>query len=588
MIRRLCFRFSFFLFLFYSVVSFCGEKDFSVNDFSSDELVYREISSRIILGDFRGALDQVLSAIKERPESFLLQKALVKVYASENKDKSAIKAWKDCVKKFPEYWDEEEALLEEVAWSVIKRGAESSSSLSVRLHALIAAILVRDAYSVEIVREAMRSSNSLLRSMALQLSYAFRDWEIQEEILRLLRDPVWHVRLEAIKAAGRLQIVEALKNIENIISDERSDFEEKSAAVGSMLAICKTIPSANIEYLSSSKRFGLRLLVCELVAFLDLRETLPRIQSLQEDAHAQVRASVWKANGLLRGDILPISSFEILSDPDPIVSAAAAWFLVISGKMEAKKAFSFIISHNDPKVRNLASAALAATGKYGINYMKELFDEADDLYVKANLGIGLLGQQVYLEAVCDAFFSLLEEEKGRLMFSDYVNGLFRAIDRSEIRQVEGLENYPEAVNQMVRLEILHALAITSYPKAVQALRDFLKRKNWEVTGLAAELLLKEGDESIFDLMRSLCKEEDPQIRVQAALALSIWAKDQSFIGTLQNSYQEADRDLKAKILEALGYVGGKKSIPFLVEKLEEPFQTLRIIAASSIVRSINH
>ena len=45
--------------------------------------------------------------------------------------------------------------------------------------------------------------------------------------------------------------------------------------------------------------------------------------------------------------------------------------------------------------------------------------------------------------------------------------------------------------------------------------------------------------------------------------------------------------MKIHILEAIAHIGSKKSIKFLVNTLEEPFQILRVIAASALIQCIN-
>ncbi|HRD55298.1 MAG TPA: HEAT repeat domain-containing protein, partial [Parachlamydiaceae bacterium] len=57
---------------------------------------------------------------------------------------------------------------------------------------------------------------------------------------------------------------------------------------------------------------------------------------------------------------------------------------------------------------------------------------------------------------------------------------------------------------------------------------------------------------------------------------------------LQDFYAQADREMKERILEGIGRIGSSASIPFLVECLKEPFQSLRVIAASSLLQVLYH
>jgi hypothetical protein len=78
------------------------------------------------------------------------------------------------------------------------------------------------------------------------------------------------------------------------------------------------------------------------------------------------------------------------------------------------------------------------------------------------------------------------------------------------------------------------------------------------------------------------------VKVQAALILALWGREESAIATLQQAYGGSDRELKEKIIEGVGRVGAKSSIPFLVEKLQEPSPTLRLLAAAALLQCLYH
>ncbi|NGX63826.1 MAG: hypothetical protein KR126chlam6_01242, partial [Candidatus Anoxychlamydiales bacterium] len=56
---------------------------------------------------------------------------------------------------------------------------------------------------------------------------------------------------------------------------------------------------------------------------------------------------------------------------------------------------------------------------------------------------------------------------------------------------------------------------------------------------------------------------------------------------LEEAYLSSDYNMKIQILESLGHIGSKKSIKFLINVLDEPYQNLRVVAASSMIRCIN-
>jgi HEAT repeat protein len=136
--------------------------------------------------------------------------------------------------------------------------------------------------------------------------------------------------------------------------------------------------------------------------------------------------------------------------------------------------------------------------------------------------------------------------------------------------------------------LLNLLAILKAPETQQAIREYLMERSWEISATAAALLLTEGDESSIELVQQLLQDGQPRVRLQAALILSLWSREESAIQALEEGYQNSDWELKARILEGLGRIGSTRSIPFLINVLKEPSQTLRLIAAMALIECLTH
>ena len=173
------------------------------------------------------------------------------------------------------------------------------------------------------------------------------------------------------------------------------------------------------------------------------------------------------------------------------------------------------------------------------------------------------------------------------MWEQAHNSCFRAIAPSEIRHTDQLPNYPHAIDQTVQLNVLSMLAVLEDPRAQDAIKVFLKRKTWGITGLAAITLLQEGDEESLKLLKSFLKDKEQYIRIQAALALAIIGKEPSALPVLEQAYFESDHEMKLNILGAVGNISDNDSFPFLIKALQEPFQIIKIAAASAIIQVAN-
>ncbi|MEN9654890.1 MAG: hypothetical protein RL235_1002, partial [Chlamydiota bacterium] len=121
-----------------------------------------------------------------------------------------------------------------------------------------------------------------------------------------------------------------------------------------------------------------------------------------------------------------------------------------------------------------------------------------------------------------------------------------------------------------------------------ALRSFLQKRSWGITGVAAATLLQEGDETSLEGVRALLQDLDPKVRIQACLALAMLGRDESVIADLENAYADSDHERKLHILEALGRIGDPRSHSFLIAQLHEPFPMLRVAAAAALIQSLNN
>ena len=237
--------------------------------------------------------------------------------------------------------------------------------------------------------------------------------------------------------------------------------------------------------------------------------------------------------------------------------------------------------------RRLAAAALSVTGPRGAALAKRELLKNPDPYVRASLAMGLIGQRLEVSAACDTLYSLLEKEKETLWMMEERH-LFSYLSPSRLFHIEQVPNYPQVVDQMARLQILSVLCALRYPKAEEAIKGYLKDHSWGITGAAAMTLLQEGQEEALDVIRQLLDEKDERVRIQAALILALMGSDPSAIKVLQEAYWTADREMKVHILEALGHIGDKETIPFLLKVLREPFQTVRVVAASALIQCLHH
>ncbi len=547
------------------------------------------IKNRVDLLSLIGAEDQALQELKdvqkEMPDSLAIQEVYLRLLAQQGKESQVIQEWVLASARFPALLENHD-LLENLAWLVIKNGA-NSSQVSVRISALLASVFTQDVTAIPILLGGIRSSQQTLKSLAIQLAPYIRGKEleeamIQELLLRQHRD----IKVAALYAIAQMQLKDQQDLLEGFLQDERISMEEKHAAIFALLSFSDQVSLEKLNDLASSSRYSLRRLACEYARFSSESTVRNLLVSLSSDPVSEVRFAAVYALGQLRSPV-PNLFLKLSQERDKRIAYTAAWALVL---YESEKGLPILQKGlQDPEAssRLFSAAALAATGKYGVDVMLAEMQTHNDPYVRVNLALALLGQQVAIDQSCQIIADFLEKEKDAVMWNRELP--FEQLAPSTIRHQDAIPNAPEVFNQATRLDLLLTLIHLDYPGSLQSLKAFLQGSFWGIQGLAALQVLKEGDEKAVDLVRALLEtESDPVVRFQAALLLSGWSKDKEAIIILEDYYDQATRNQKVQILEAFSKLAIKSTIPFLFQRLQDPSQVLRIFAASALIQCINH
>ena len=543
---------------------------------SPEDVACRRIENHLLIKDYASATQEATSLLTAYPHSLKVKEVAVKAFSRQGREKEALLAfqeWKRLSGKEPPRF-----LYEEIAWGAIGKGEESASPL-VRLIATLAAFLGQDAKGVKVIERRLSDKNALVRLAATEVASKLPDNSLKNAVLSRLRvERDWEVRLQLIQATGRMKIKGAKGWLMELIADPRSTLEERAAATEALFALIETVPPDELKELSQANRYQLRMLAAEAIMTLQEKNEADILWRLIDDPHPNVRGQAVMALGVIRE---PIDErvFSKLNDPEFHVALAAAYSTLLSGSNRADRWVEDFIRHSDPEKRRLVAAMLNAAGEYGKPLARKLRGQTEDFYVKMNLSL-LLQDKEALETL----YKGVTEHKER--WSRGQKGVFRPLEPSTKSHKPGVQNYPEIVNQETRLEILNLLAVKEHPQALRAVRDFLKESGWGISGISSALLLSEGDEKAPDQVRALLKDPDPDIRLQAAVILSRWSKEEEVLPVLKDRYQSLPREKKEVVLEAMGHIGDKESIDFLVGELNSPHATLRLMAAAVLIKSL--
>lgn len=535
------------------------------------------------------AVQEAKEAVQCFPHSVTLHKALLYALCQFG---SEVQAWDQWCYLCPSIQDykKERHLIETLSWSVLNKG-QSAAQVSLRYNTLIGATLTKDAKAIPMLLKSMRDPNALLRSSAIKLCTQLRDEVFKKELITLFKqEKVWYVRLEAIRAIGALHIYELIEPLQVLIEDPAVLVEEKTAAMMACVEMSSQISRQKLESLIAQSRSSLRQLGAEIIAHFERIHDADLLLKLLSDSSSEVRVSALNALALLgirqigKNPIKDVVS-ACLEDSCPLVAITAGYVLLINQEKIGEITLAHWLNSENTKWQRLAAAAVAASGRFGIHLAYKSIYKIHDPYVRLNLCVGLIGQRAHIHVACNTIFSILSQERSLWMWDKQSHAVFSPITPSNVTHIEAIPNYPQLIDQLVRLDILSFLHFVQYPKALQLAKDFLQKKDWNVTAAAA-ILLQEGDEKAAEIVRSLLDDSDEKVRMQAALVLGLMYRDSAAVHLLQKIYPNVDQKTKVYILEALAQIGDASSIPFLLEILKEPFQTLRIVAASALIQCL--
>lgn len=547
----------------------------------------RRVQAHLLIGDPESALSEAQEMAAQYPDSLEASKTLIEALAANGLEEPALDLWNQLTKARPDLLYDRH-LLEELAWGVLKKGT-LSTQYGVRLAATIGVYLTKDVRAIPILLKMMRDSNAVIRSVAVQMSTSYRDAPLKDEIARLIHDEkVWMVRLEVIKAIGMLRMKELAGKLQTLVQSEKTTIEERQLAIAALLEMYDQISLQELTTLARSSRAGLRHLACSIAAHFQMKEAKGEIIRLMQDTHPAVKIAALNAYALCyrekgKSDVLT----GPLGDSDPAVAITASWAAFLSDPQLGEVHLAKWLTDSLPENRRMAAAALAAVGGRGVALSIKTLRESSDPYVKANVALGLLGQRMEVKGCCDMIYDFLQSEKRMWMIDTKPNPLFQILAPSQVRHKDQIPNYPEAIDQMTRLNLVSLLALVEDPRALPALKTFLQRKAWGISGVAAATLIQEGDEAALEMVRQLLDDNEANVRMQACLVLAMFGKDESVLRELQGAYATADHENKLHILEAIGKVGNAQSYSFLAGVLREPFPILRVAAAAALIQSVN-
>lgn len=557
--------------------------------FLPEERTIRQIDASLLLGDPKGALEIAQQALQHySPTASLLEESIRA--AAHQGDEKVMRNMLVAYKQIGGDLYHNRKLLETIAWGHIEK-AFRSRSLGMRHMALLAAGLSQEGRGIALLQKGMQDTNHSLRALSVELAGYFLDTRLIEMVKQLFfKEKVWQVRRQVLKTASKMKIDSLKIEWERILADEHRSAEEHMLAISALSEMATQIPRIEIERLARSQRAALRQLVCRLIGHLQEERDTDLLLILARDPHPHVRMEALQALGQIRSLACAVEACDAarsaLNMSQAYISIYAAWVLTLYNEPEGHQVFQHLLYHARGDIRAVASAALAMTGKRSIGIMRIHHQNHPDFSVRLNLALGLIEQRESIEQAVETLKeAVIYHKQGK--WRRLKVRLFEALADHTIAAApeEGEEVEDEA--SLIQLELWNQLAMLEVPDTQQIIRAYLMERSWDISSRAAALLLTEGDESSLELIRALQWDVQPRVRLHAALILALWGRGEEALCILEGEYEKSVPETKLKILEGIGRVGALQSVPFLIRALDDPFQSVRLVAALALLQCVN-
>lgn len=400
--------------------------------------------------------------------------------------------------------------------------------------------------------EQIKDRDPSIRREAIELLIGIKDGRLLYPLIKALQDEDAGVQQAAMDALIEFTDESAVHNVLPLLSDRRVSIRNMAREVLEKIGIC------GIE-LFSRHLFGanedLRKMIADILGKIECEESVNILVELLKDPSANVRSAAAEGLGNVGDSRVVDNLIELLNER--WVSLFAARSLGRLRDKRAIKPLTRLLRSPYTESKIIAIEALSSIG--GDDALDGILDALDDIspdvineVVKGVIKITRGNIEKVIERFGkEKFFNVLQE----IIHSN-------DIDKEYSKEwfIKALSHYTDGTDL-----ILHILSETD-PEDFQTMDS------------ALEALLYLRDEE--ELIKALSSESKTCLVV--VLEVLAVLKSSKAIPTIISLFDNVDRDVKIKILDSLGGIGGRDAIVFLIDMLSYEEGHIRKAAAKGL------
>jgi HEAT repeat protein len=372
------------------------------------------------------------------------------------------------------------------------------------------------------------------------------------------------------------------------LNEDALSLEEK---IGYILALKEMADDYSLDEItehSSSKSAARRLLACFLLSSSKCAYNEDLLLKLLSDHHLWVRQAAVltcvKKKAFSQAVQDKVASFYEQKSFE--LKKTYFYYGLVAQNPECQKRFIQYFESSDIDVRKQLAAILTASGPEQDLLVEKILDARPDPYTRLVLGLYTLSGHEYSKGI-QVVLQALKELEGHKIFalSDPILPIFTLEDEgnSHLSMTAGQRRIKD---KHLRLQLFHLLAIKKHPEAKSVLKDLLKTDLFEISLDAMMHFWEHFGWEDRDYLKEILEDNDPELRLKAALVLSYLDYDKTARTTLMKTYHKQNYSMQIQMLFALSKYHEEDVIDFYFKQLKSKYPLIQAVSAGCLFTAL--
>lgn len=545
----------------------------------------QEVSRLLSIESYSEALDKA-EELKKFDDAEALFLA-VSSYARNQNTQEALKIIKNhqtLLKKESYYF----RCLEELALSVFHANFHLSQE-PIKLAALASIAQESDARILPLLLDAFDSPSMKVKMLTLRGLSSFAD----EKVKRLLFDHfnTQHnavINLSIARLFALWQDKRILPVLFKKLSEDTLSLDEKIHYIHVLKELSDELSEEQILKFSRSPAAALRMLACYFIGSSKDQYDQELTLKLLNDSNLWVKESA--LNTVIKKKIHSEEVQKVIGewkkDKSKELIKGYFYYGLVNHDKTVIDEFTSLFKESDVLNQKKLAGILYASGPGFDDLGMQLIQVSSDPLVRIHLGLYLLAGKHANKSIDIILKSLNEVRASKLfLLVDHIYPFF-VIDSENNSSVSISAGQRRSMDQHLRLKIFHLLAIKKHPSAKDVLKQLLKTDLFELSLDAMVHFWEHFGYEDSEYLKNILQDQDPDLRLKAALVLNFLDYDKSIRKYLMDSFPKQPYAMQIQILFALSKYREDDVIDFYLKMIDSKYPVLQAISAGCLFTTL--